>query len=256
MATYVEELASFLDKVGYGDLDKETVYQLKLRILDSIGCQLAALDGPPTKAVRAQVAEFGGDQGGRCTLIGGGKSSPDYAAFYNGALLRYVDFMDNYMGKKQSGHPSDNLAPVLAASEYANRKGKEFLTALGMAYGVFIKLLDDLPVEAKDFDHTVQLAYSMTAGISKALGMDKERTANALAISGAAFQGLVATRSGYVSQWKGLASSLEALGVMNPPSSRGTASQAPCKCWKARTASWNPSEKKPSWSGPKTTSRP
>ena len=187
MATYVEELAAFIDKVGYADLTDEARTQLKLRILNSIGCQLAALDGPPTKAVRDQITEFGGDQGGRCTLIGGGKASPDYAAFYNGSLLRYVDFMDNYMGKKQSGHPSDNLAPVLAASEYANRKGKEFMAALGIAYAVFIKLLDDLPV-AKDFDHTVQLAYSMTAGISKALGMDKDRTANALAISGAPFR--------------------------------------------------------------------
>src|SRR5205085_7826086 len=112
-------------------------------------------------------------------------------------------------------HPSDNLAAVLAASEYAGRSGKEFMLALALAYAVQIKLIDLLPVEEKGFDHTVHLAYSMAAGISKALGLDPKQTAHALAISRTQFQGLVTTRSGYLSQWKGLASATLALGVMN-----------------------------------------
>src|SRR2546430_9526086 len=98
--TYVKELAAFVAKMKYGDLSEETRAQLKLRVLDSIGCSIAALDGEPVRAVREQVTEFGGK--GPCTLIGiEGRSAPDRAAFYNGALLRYIDFMDNYMGKKQ-----------------------------------------------------------------------------------------------------------------------------------------------------------
>src|SRR5947199_9057357 len=132
MPTYVENLADFAHDVSYRDLSEETRQQLKLRVLDSLGCCLGALDGTPISAVRAQVNEFGGT--GRCTLIGGGQSAPDRAAFYNGALLRYVDFMDNYLGKEQSCHPSDNFASVLAAAEYAERSGKDFLTALALAY--------------------------------------------------------------------------------------------------------------------------
>src|SRR3954453_3885153 len=55
----------------------------------------------------------------------------------------------------------------------------------------------------------------MAAGASKALGLDEKETANALAMSGTAFQGLVTTRSGYLTNWKGLASAVEALGVIN-----------------------------------------
>src|SRR5438874_11842882 len=175
--TYVEEVAAFVAKVKYGDLSEETRAQLKLRVLDSIGCSIAALDGEPVRAVREQVMEFGGK--GPCTLIGiegrsapdraafYSRSAPDRAAFYNGALLRYVDFMDNYMGKKQSCHPSDNFASVLAAAEYEQRTGKDLLTCLAVAYGILIKLIDLIRGEEKGFDHTVQLAYSMAGGACK-----------------------------------------------------------------------------------------
>ncbi|MDQ6695413.1 MAG: MmgE/PrpD family protein [Chloroflexota bacterium] len=211
--TYVEELAEFVDERKYSDLSDDAVAAMKLRVLDSIGCCLAALDGNPIQQVKAQVEQFGGR--GPCTLIGGGQTAPDRAAFYNGALLRYVDFMDNYMGKKQSCHPSDNFASVLAASEFADCSGKEFLTSLALAYAVEIKLIDLIPVEEKGFDHTVHLAYSMTAGVSRALGSTKEETANALGMAGTIFQGLVTSRSGYLSQLKGLASCILAQGVMN-----------------------------------------
>ncbi|MFL5731706.1 MAG: MmgE/PrpD family protein, partial [Chloroflexia bacterium] len=215
--TFVEELGQFSEELDYRALSDEVREQLKIRILDSIGCCIGALDGEPVRAVREQVDEFGGR--GRCTLVGGGQegggTSPDRAAFHNGALLRYLDFMDNYMGKKQSCHPSDNFAPVLAASEYAGTNGKIFMLALALAYAVEIKLIDLIPLEEKGFDHTAHLAYSMAAGISRALGLDAKRTAHALAMSGTAFQGLVASRSGYLSHWKGLASATLALGVMN-----------------------------------------
>lgn len=211
--THVELLADFVTKLDYKDLDDEVRARLKLSVLDSIGCAIAALNGPPVQAIRQQVDEFGGN--GLCTLIGGGQTAPDRAAFYNGALLRYVDFMDNYMGKEQTCHPSDNWAPVLTASEYANKSGNDFLLALALAYAIEIKLINLLPVEQKGFDHTVQLAYSSSAGVSKALGFNTEQTANALAMSGCAFQGLAAVRSGSLSNWKGLASSMVALGVMN-----------------------------------------
>src|SRR5207249_9984232 len=55
--------------------------------------------------------------------LAGGRT--DRAAFYNGALLRYLDFNDSYLAP---GEPSDNLASVLATSEYAGASRAEFLT--------------------------------------------------------------------------------------------------------------------------------
>ncbi len=119
--------------------------------------------------------------------------------------MRYLDFNDSYLAKRETCHPSDNLAPVLAAAEYGNRSGKDLLTALAVAYQVQCRLSDEAPVRAAGFDHTTQGSYAVAAGVSKALGLDTTRTANAIAISGAAFNALRVTRTGKLSHWKGLA---------------------------------------------------
>lgn len=201
--TQVEQLAAFVARARYEDLSEEACQALKIRVLDALGCAIGALKGPPIKMLEAQLADFGGNP--LATLIGGGKTAPDQAAFYNAALVRYLDFNDSYLAKRETCHPSDNLGAVLAASEYAGRSGKDLLTALAVAYQVQCRLSDVAPVRAKGFDHTTQGAYAVAAGVAKALGLDQKKTANALAISGTANNALRVTRTGSLSHWKGLA---------------------------------------------------
>lgn len=103
-------------------------------MLDALGCAIGALAAEPVRLIREQVEDFGG--AGYCTLIGGGQTAPDRATFYNGALVRYLDFNDSYLAKGETCHPSDNLAAVLAAAEYAEKSGRELMTALAVAYQV------------------------------------------------------------------------------------------------------------------------
>jgi len=201
--TQVEQLADFVVRMKYEDLSEEACQQLKMRILDALGCALGALEGPPIKMLRAHIEDFGGKP--QVSLIGGGKTAPDRAALYNSALVRYLDYNDTYIAKKESCHPSDNLGAVLAASEYAHTNGKEFLTALALAYQVQCRLSDVAPVRAKGFDHTTQGAYAVAAGVARALSLDRDRVANAVAISGTANNALRVTRTGSLSHWKGLA---------------------------------------------------
>src|SRR5690242_13198947 len=201
--TQVEQLAAFAVQTRYEDLSEQARHQLKIRILDALGCAFGALEGPPITMLRAQLDDFGGKP--LVTLIGGGKTAPDRAALYNSALVRYLDYNDSYLAKKETCHPSDNLGAVLSASEYAHRNGKEFLTALALAYQVQCRLSDVAPVRAKGFDHTTQGAYAVAAGVSKALGLNQSRVANAIAISGTAYNALRVTRTGSLSHWKGLA---------------------------------------------------
>lgn len=208
--TLARDLASFVVKASYGDISHSTGTQLKIRVLDSLGCAMGALRGEPVKLVREQIEDFGGK--GLCTLIGGGRSSPDRAAFYNSALVRYLDFNDSYLAKNETCHPSDNLGSVLAASEYARATGRDFLTALAVAYQVQCRLSEIAPVRAKGFDHTTQGSYAIAAGVSKALGANVDQTANAIAMSGTAFNALRVTRTGSLSHWKGLAYANTAFG--------------------------------------------
>ena len=177
--------------------------QLEIRVLDSLGCAIGALTSQPLKSVRKLESEFGGSP--LCTLIGGGKTAPDRATFINGALVRYLDFNDSFLSKGETCHPSDNLASVLAASEYAESSGKEFLVALAVAYQVQCRLSEVAPVRDMGFDHVTQGAYAVAAGVSKALGLDAVKTASALAMSGASLNALRVTRTGKLSNWKGLA---------------------------------------------------
>ena len=201
--TCAEELAKFALSSSFEDLSGQAVNQLKIRVLDSLGCAIGALQGQPVKLVRKLGSDFGGLP--LCSLIGGGKSSPDRAAFYNGALVRYLDFNDSFLAKGETCHPSDNIASSLAASEFADASGKEFLVSLAVAYQVQCRLSEVAPVRARGFDHVTQGAYAVAAGVSKALGLDAVETANALAISGASLNSLRVTRTGKLSNWKGLA---------------------------------------------------
>ncbi len=209
--TKVQELAKFVSQASFDAISEEAKREIKIRILDSIGCALCAIGAEPIRMLRAQTDDFGGSR--QCTLIGGGKTAPDRAAFYNGALVRYLDFMDSYLAKGETCHPCDNIGAVLAAAEYAGRTGKDLLTAVAVAYQVQCRLSDAAPVRHKGFDHTTQGAYSVAAGVSKALGLDEERTANAVAISGTAFNALRVTRTGKLSHWKGLAFPNTAFGA-------------------------------------------
>ena len=199
--TCAEQLAEFVTEKSFDDLAEEDRTQLKIRILDSLGCAIGAMDGEPIRKIRDQVSE----SDGACSLIGGGRVAPDRAAFYNGALVRYLDFNDSYLAKGETCHPSDNLAPVLAAIEYSDGTGRDLLTALAVAYQVQCRLSDVAPVRAAGFDHTTQGSYAVAAGVAKALGLSSGQTANAIGICGTAFNALRVTRTGNLSHWKGLA---------------------------------------------------
>jgi 2-methylcitrate dehydratase len=201
--THVQQLAQFVHDASYADLSDEAEQQLKVRVLDSLGCAVGALDGEPIRALRAHLTDFGGAE--KATLIGGGRTAPDRAALYNSALVRYLDYNDSYLAKGETGHPSDNLGSVMAATEYAESSGKDLLEAFAVAYQIQCRLSDEAPVRDKGFDHTVQGQYAAAAGAAKALGLDPEAAANAIAISGTAHNALRVTRTGEISHWKGLA---------------------------------------------------
>jgi len=201
--TEVERLAEFATRASYEMLSEAAQEQLKIRVLDSLGCAIGALDGPPVRLVREYVKEFA--CAGRCRLIGDGCAAPDHAAFYNGALVRYLDYNDSYLAKGETCHPSDNLSAILAATEYTKGSGRDLMTALAVAYQVQCRLSDEAPVRDKGFDHTTQGAYAVSAGVSRALGLAADAAANAIAISGTAFNALRVTRTGRLSHWKGLA---------------------------------------------------
>jgi Uncharacterized protein involved in propionate catabolism len=206
------KIANFALNSNYIDLPKETVDQLKRHLLDSIGSMIHAVAKPSIQKLFKQI-KFLAD-GGNCNVPGAGKVAVDRAAQIFTALIRYPDFMDNFLGKEATCHPSDNIGGLLAAMQITKATGKDFLTAMAVGYEIECRLVEEIPVMMKGFDHTVLLAYSLTASLSKVFALSAEQAANALSIAGCSINPLVTCRASYTYEWKGFASSLVALNCM------------------------------------------
>jgi 2-methylcitrate dehydratase len=197
----VERIAAFAAAARPEHQANDTRRIFKRNILDSLGCAIAALPGQPFQALREQFEEYRAP--GRCTLIGGAKTSADQAALFNSGLVRYVDLLDSYMAPGGLCHPSDNFGTVLAAAEQAGASGEEFMLALAVAYEIQCRFSAAVPVMAKGFNHATQLAISTAASAGKLLGLSAGEIANAIAIATVDNVSLTCVHAEPVSQWKG-----------------------------------------------------
>jgi len=75
----VDRIGAFAVAVRPEHLTPDIRQLLKRNILDSIGCAIAAVAGPSLRTLRDQIEEYRAP--GRCTLIGGGKTSPDQGSY-------------------------------------------------------------------------------------------------------------------------------------------------------------------------------
>jgi 2-methylcitrate dehydratase len=193
--TALERIAAFAAAARPEQLTNDTRRLFKRNILDSIGCAIGPLPGQPFQALREQFEEYRAP--GRCTMIGGGKTSADQAALFNSGLVRYVDLLDSYMAPGGLCHPSDNFGTVLAAAEQGGASGEEFMLALAVAYEIQCRFSAAVPVMAKGFNHATQLAISAAASAGKLLGLSAVEIATVDNVS------LACVHAEPVSQWKG-----------------------------------------------------
>jgi 2-methylcitrate dehydratase len=211
--TQVESLAKYAARASFADLSAESRRQLPIHILDSLGCCIAALGAGPIQACREQVTEFGGT--GPSALIGGGQANPIYAAFWHTALVRYVDFMDNFLAQTETCHTADNFGVALTIAEYVGGSGKDLMLGVALGYTVQSRFVDHADFMTSGFDHTSQLAFSHNAAAGRLMGLSEQQIAHAIAMAAASDASFAVIRAKPLSQWKGLASAQSALGAMN-----------------------------------------
>src|ERR1700732_4066722 len=197
--TQVEALAKYAARASFADLSAQSRKQLPVHILDSIGCCVAALGAGPIEACRAQVADFGGD--GPCALIGGSKANPIYAAFWHTALVRYVDFMDNFLAPAETCHTADNFGVALTITDYAGGSGRDLMLAVALSYTVQSRFVDHANFMTRGFDHTTQLAFSLNAAAGLILGMSEAQIANAIAMAAVSDASFAVVGAKPLSQW-------------------------------------------------------
>jgi 2-methylcitrate dehydratase len=148
-------------------------------------------------------------------LIGGGQANPIYAAFWHTALVRYVDFMDNFLAQTETCHTADNFGVALTIADYVGGSGRDLMLAVALGYTVQSRFVDHANFMSSGFDHTAQLAFSHNAAAGRLLGLSEQQIANAIAMAAVSDASFAVVRAKPLSPWKGLASAQSALGAMN-----------------------------------------
>ena len=180
MPLLTDHAIDFALSTCWKDLPAEVRHQAKRCLLDTLGALIAGSQTPVAGIVRKTAREqFGGDQA--TILVTGERVSAAGAALANGFFGNALDIDDGYRNVKW--HPGAcALPPVLAATELsAGCSGREFLTALVIAY--------ELGIRAGVIRHATYAVYHSSgswgaiagaAAAGKLLGFDAERLWHAM----------------------------------------------------------------------------
>src|SRR5881394_634820 len=203
MKTLAEQLAEYAVGLKFEGLPAPVVHEGKRRVIDSMGCALGAWDAEPCVIARRVASRFSDERG--ATLLGTThRAPPDWAAFANGCLIRYLDYNDTYLSREPA-HPSDNISAALAVAEAENSGGREFIVAIVLAYEVQCRFCDAASLRARGWDHVTYGAFSTALAATRLMQLDVDRTRHAVGIAGVASAALRQSRVGELSHWKGCA---------------------------------------------------
>jgi 2-methylcitrate dehydratase len=201
--TIQSQLSGYAARLRYEDLDAEAIHAAKVRVIDTLGALIGGFFGEASRTARDVAARMPQSQG--ATMIGTRLvTSPDMAAFVNGTTARYVEMNDVYHWPGSSGgHPSDVLTPVLGVAEYVNASGRDFITALVLAYEVYLRMSD--AVRTPGFDCANFCCMGAALGSGKLLGLSEGQLAECLSMAVVPNNALNQARTGHLSMWKAVA---------------------------------------------------
>ena len=116
-----DRLAEYTCALRFEELPAPVVHEAKRRFIDSLATAVGAMDADAYTIARRCAERVRGEPG--ASLLGGGRSSVEWATFVNGLLIRYLDYNDTYLSLEPA-HPSDNLAAVLTVGDMAQAGGR------------------------------------------------------------------------------------------------------------------------------------
>ena len=197
------KIAEFACNLPYDELSDAAVHEAKRRVIDSFGCAMGAWLAEPPKIAR-DLASLGKSDAGATVLGTRSQTTPDWAAFANGTMFRYLDYNDTYLSKEPA-HPSDNIAALLAVAETFGIGGEDLILGIVVAYEVQCRLCDAYSIRKRGWDHVTYGAFSTVAGCGAMLDFDEETMVHALGLAGVPNNAMRQTRVGELSMWKGCA---------------------------------------------------
>jgi 2-methylcitrate dehydratase len=206
MDNLTRQIADFASELSYERLPEDAVSAATRFIVDALACAIAAHDCGPAQiglslARGAAPLRYPGRILCHCQL-----STAESAAFVNTAMIRNLDFNDEYPG----GHPSDCLGAFLALAEAAEADGARLISSLVVAYELFIRISDTTNLRTRGWDQGFAIGVATAAGVGHLLRFSPEQLAEAISIIAVANVPMRNTRAGELSLWKGAATAFAA----------------------------------------------
>jgi len=201
--------------LGYDDIPRATIEQIKDHLLDALAGGYAAIGTDPARIVEATFRKtYPGP--GTVSVIGGTRPiSVEGAALVNGVLIRTLDYNDIYFGATFDPiHPSDCIATALACCEDAGSSGRDLLAALTVGYEAQVRLNDALTMTTRGFYYNEVIAVAVPLIAGKIWRMSAEQIANAVAIAYSHQMTLLAVVYGKIGMMKTLPSADTALDAL------------------------------------------
>lgn len=198
-----QQLTDYACAFDYGRLSAPAIQEVKLRIADTLGALIAGQAGEAAHTARELVLQMAGPAGSHgATVIGTRhKASPEMAAFVNAITARSAEMMDvyHYPGAF-GGHPSDVVMPTFAAAEHVHASGRELITAVALAYEVFLSFSNVFRNNGFDDTNFGCLATAISA--AKLWRLSREQTAQAIAMAVVPNVALKQVRTDELTAWK------------------------------------------------------
>ena len=181
--TLAEQLAAFSTGVRFDAMPRKDVDAIARLLLDTLGCAIGAVGCEPTRML-APLLRAPAHAQDAATLIGDGRHvALADAVLHNGALVRYLDFMDVYWARDIC-HPSENIPAALAAAEAAHTSGRALVEAVAVAYEAQIRLADAFSLEGMQLHHVSAAGFVVPLLLGKLWQLGPGETAHAVALGG------------------------------------------------------------------------
>ncbi|MGB0715145.1 MAG: MmgE/PrpD family protein, partial [Phycisphaerae bacterium] len=202
--TLARRIAQWVNNLKYEDLPEKTVHEVKRRVIDSIATTLGAYHAKPAQIARAK-AQAVNDPAPSANVWGTKhRTTPDLAAFANGAMVRYLDYNDTYLSLEPA-HPSDNLSAAVAVAQTAGKTGKDMILAAVIGYEIQCRFCDAASLRAGGWDHVTYGAISSALLSGKLWGLDEDQLEHTQGLAGVCNITTRQTRTGQISDWKACA---------------------------------------------------
>jgi 2-methylcitrate dehydratase len=181
------------------------LHEAKRRLVDSLGCAVAAMDSPPARIAR----DLARDTTGRLAATAIGLAQPttvELSTFANTVMVRYLDCNDTYFTKRGGGgHPSDVIPTALAVGQAVGASGSEVLRAIVLGYEINGALASAVWLRERGWDQGLNVVAATAMMAGSLLGLGSEELAHALALAVTPHVPVRQTRIGQLSMWKGCA---------------------------------------------------